>query len=227
MRTASVRRPRCTRKAVERAGHGADRLLHEAHLLVEVGVAHDHRAADDVGVPAEVLRRRVHHGVGAVLERALVDRSGEGVVDRDERVAPARHHGGDVDDVEQRVGRRLDPDQPRVVGHRGGERVEVGLVDHRVAQAPAREHLVDEAEGAAVEVGGDDDVVAGLARRRERARGWRPSPRRRPCRGRPRARPARSPARGASGWRRARSRSPPRPRRRRAARRSTSGGWRG
>jgi hypothetical protein len=150
-------------EAVERAGHGADRLLHEAHLLVHVGVAHDHGAPDDVGVPPEVLRGGVHDGVGAVLERALVDRRGEGVVDRDDRVAPASDDRGDVDDVEQRVGRRLDPDQARVGAHSSGHRVDVGLVDHRVAQAPAREDLVDEAVGAAIEVGGNDDVVAGRA----------------------------------------------------------------
>ena len=46
------------------------------------------------------------------------------------------------------------------------DRVEVGLVDHVVLEAPAREHLVDEPVGAAVEVVGDDDVVARARRPR-------------------------------------------------------------
>ena len=39
-------------------------------------------------------------------------------------------------------------------------RVEVGLVDQVVVQAPAAQDLVDEAVGAAVEVAGQDDVRA-------------------------------------------------------------------
>ena len=39
MRRCSVRRPRWTRKQSNGPGHGADRVLHEAHLLVELGVA--------------------------------------------------------------------------------------------------------------------------------------------------------------------------------------------
>jgi hypothetical protein len=50
---------------------------------VPVGIARDRGAADRVGVPAEVLRRRVHDEVGALLEQALVDRRGERVVDRE------------------------------------------------------------------------------------------------------------------------------------------------
>ena len=81
--------PAVHEEAVERARDRADGVLHEAHALVDLGVAHDHRAADRVGVPAEVLGHRVHHGVGAELQRALVDRRGERVVDGDERVAPS------------------------------------------------------------------------------------------------------------------------------------------
>ena len=40
------------------------------------------------------------------------------------------------------------------VADRGGQRVEVALVDHRGLEAPAGQHLVHEAERAAVEVAG-------------------------------------------------------------------------
>ena len=82
---------------------------------------------------------------------------------------PASHDARDVDDVQQRVGRRLDPDQPRLVAHRGGDGVEVGLVDEGVAQAPARQDLVDEPVRAAVEVVRQHDVVARRADRGETA----------------------------------------------------------
>src|SRR5215211_6320424 len=45
--------------------------------------------------------------------------------------------------------------------------VGVGLVDQVEGQAPARENLVHEPEGAAVEIAGEDDVVAGLTHGRE------------------------------------------------------------
>ena len=74
--------------------------------------------ADDVGVAAEVLRRRVEDDVGPELERPLEVRRGEGVVDDDEharasgRAAEARL---DVDDVQQRVRRGLEPDDARAL----------------------------------------------------------------------------------------------------------------
>ena len=52
------------------------------------------------------------------LQRTLVGRRGERVVDGDQRAAAAGDDALDVDHVEQRVGRRLDPDQARVVADR-------------------------------------------------------------------------------------------------------------
>ena len=128
-----------------------------------LGAPGNRRAADDVGVAAEVLGRRMHDEVGAELQRALVDRRRERVVDGDERAALARHDAGDVDDVQRRVGRRLDPDQARLLAHRPLEGVEVRLVDQVIADPEARQDLVDEPVRAAVEVLRQDDVGAGLA----------------------------------------------------------------
>ncbi len=82
--------PAVHEEAVERPRHGADRVLDEAQALVSLCVAGDDGAADDVGVAAEVLGRRVHDEVGAELERPLVDRRGERVVDGDERALRLR-----------------------------------------------------------------------------------------------------------------------------------------
>ena len=95
----------------------------------------------------------MHDEVGAVGERVLVDGCREGVVDRHQRVAAGRHDGVDVDDVEPWVGGCLDPDQTRVVADRARQRVRIGLVDEVVAEAPAGHDLVDQAVGAAVQVG--------------------------------------------------------------------------
>ena len=66
---------------VERPGHRADRVLGERQLLGELVVAGDERAADDVGVAAEVLGGGVQHDVRAQRERLLQVGRGEGVVD--------------------------------------------------------------------------------------------------------------------------------------------------
>ena len=117
--------------------------------------------------PAGVLGRGVHHHVGPEGERLLEVRRGEGVVHHQQRPGVVGDGGerGDVTDVEQRVGGRLDPDDLRA---RGDRRCRRGGVVHgggRVLQAPARGDLVDQPVGAAVRVVGDDDVVAGHAHR--------------------------------------------------------------
>src|SRR5581483_1359055 len=53
---------------------------------------------------------------------------------------------------------------PRLRPDRGADRLEVGLVDEVEAEPEAGEDLVHQAVGAAVEVGGQDQVVAGAAR---------------------------------------------------------------
>ena len=74
----------------------------------------DERAGEHVGVAAEILRRRVHHEIGAERERPRVDRRRARRVDCEPRAARVRELGdrGDVGDVPRRVRRRLDPDEP-------------------------------------------------------------------------------------------------------------------
>ena len=123
-------------EAVERAGHRAHPVLSEraARQLVVVG---DERAADDVGVPTEVLRRGVHDDVRAQRERRLQVGRGEGVVD-DQRGSCSRdvRERRDVGDAEQRVGRRLAPEDLGVRPHRRAHGVDVGRVDRGVLDAP-------------------------------------------------------------------------------------------
>ena len=73
----------------------------------------DDGAEEHVAVAGEVLRHRVHDDVGAVLERALEQRGREGVVDdrEDPALAGRREQRGQVGDLEQGVGRRLEPEQ--------------------------------------------------------------------------------------------------------------------
>ena len=106
--------------AVERGRHGTGRVLDEAQALGEVVVVDGDEPADHVAVAAEVLGGRVHHDVGAERQRLLQVGSGERVVDHHQGAAVVGHlgDGRDVDARQQRVGRRLQPHQRRVVGPR-------------------------------------------------------------------------------------------------------------
>src|SRR5262245_1947969 len=151
--------------AVERPRNGAERLLQEEQPLRHGRVVRGEEAADQVGVAAEVLRRRVQDDVGAERERLLQVRRGERIVGDDHRADGVRRLGGgaDVDDVQHRVRRRLEPDNARALVEVRGE-VLVDLLGlhplELVALRPVdlREHAVD----TAVDVGHGDDAVAGL-----------------------------------------------------------------
>ncbi len=93
--------------AVERRRYGAGGVLQVSHLLGEAVVVDGEEPADDVAVPAEVLRRRVDDDVGPEGEWLLEVRRGERVVDDDTRPAVVGEGGDrlDVDAAEQRVGR--------------------------------------------------------------------------------------------------------------------------
>ena len=76
-----------------------------------------------------------------------------------------RGDGLDVGDAEQRVGRGLDPHHPGLGAHRRTHRLDVGDGGDRVLHPPGPRDLVEQAVGAAVGVGRDDDVVAGREQR--------------------------------------------------------------
>ena len=123
----------------------------------------------------------------------------ERIVNHDEDPAPAcrRDHGGDIDELQQRIRRRLDPDHARLRPDRGRgglrvREVRKGEVELRRAAA----HPLEQAEAAAVEIVHRDHVIAGVdaaraasrsppCRTRRRNRGCRPRGRRcsarRPC----------------------------------------------
>ena len=100
----------------------------------------------------------MHDEVGPQLERALVGGRGERVVDRDEGAPPPGDDTGDIDHVELGIGRTLDPDQSRVITDGTFERAEVGLIDQVVLEPPAGHDLVDQPEGAAIQIAGEHDV---------------------------------------------------------------------
>src|SRR6478672_10880022 len=71
--------------AVERPGHGAEGLLQEREPFRDGWIVRCREAADDVGMAAEIFRRRMDDDVRAELQRALEERRRERVVDDEDR----------------------------------------------------------------------------------------------------------------------------------------------
>ena len=109
-------------KAVERTADAADRILQKTQPLGQVGaLADDGHPADHVRVPIEVLGHRMHDNVETQFQRALHVGRGKRVVGYRNQPVLARERGQrfQIGQLEQRVGRRLDPHHPRV-GANGG-----------------------------------------------------------------------------------------------------------
>ena len=151
---------------IHRSGNRPDRELQEADLACQFIVVEHDSTAQNIGVPAKILRRRVGDDVGAERERVLQIGRCEGVVDDDENTGCMADlgEGRNVADLHHRIARRLNPEHlggRRDGGPNGGE---IGHIHGVEADAPRHEHPVHQAMGATVDVVAHDDVVAGLQR---------------------------------------------------------------
>ena len=113
--------------------------------------------------------------IGTQIQRLLQRRRCEGVVHQELHGMLGNHlcHGRDIGDAQQRIGGCLQPDQLGLGGDGGANGVDVGHRNRCVANSPLREHLVDQPEGAAIGVVGDDQVIAGAQQRAQHAVGGR------------------------------------------------------
>ena len=126
---------------VERRQARPGRAQHRKHLFTNQSARAEDGAAEHSSLAVEVLRRRVNHGVDAELERPLQHRRAEAVVDHGERAdfASQGREGGEVDDIHQRIRRRLAIEQARARCHRRapGHRIDGVDVAHVDAEAPS------------------------------------------------------------------------------------------
>ncbi len=153
-------------EAVERRAGEAEAVRPPGETLDDGRVFRDDRAADDVAVAVDVLRRRMHDDVGAERERPLQHRRQERVVDdaaRADRVRGLRDVA-DVGDAQQRVRWRLDPDDIWFLRECFGELRRIGQVGEDHAEAAFPRPRIEQAPGAAVA------IVRGHARVRRPAR---------------------------------------------------------
>lgn len=152
---------------------GRLRELGEARrVLAPVELARvDDDTANGRAVAADPLGRRVDDNVRTVLDRlAEVAARTEGVVDNDGDALLVRGLGDrlKVGDVEARVADRLEVDGLGLVVDRGGNVLGLVAGDKLGRDAETGEDDLELVVGAAVEVGGSDNVVAGV---RERSNG--------------------------------------------------------
>jgi hypothetical protein len=152
----------------------ARRVLQEAQAIREIDVIpHDRHATDQVGMAAQVLGRRVHHDVGAELQRPRQHRRGEGVVHDQQRSVRVGRLGGrpDVDDFQHRVGRRLDPDQACLGAHGLLQRPRL-LDGHEAEPQPGGSlpHPAEQSKGPAVQVVAGHHVRTAVQQLQQRCR---------------------------------------------------------
>ena len=149
----------------ERGGVGRrDRARARAELeqpLVVFLAPADEDAEQQVVMAAQELRGAVQHEVRAVLERPHVDRRGSGGVH--EHGCRARRGCSEVGEGQERVRRRLEPDQ---IG--AGRRRRVWS-NSRGRQPPAPE-IADQHSHAVVRIGGDRDSLSLTQQAQQRCR---------------------------------------------------------
>jgi hypothetical protein len=109
-------------------------------------------------VSADELGRTVHDRRGAEFQRLLQDRGGQRVVHdrRDAARVRCSEDAPQVDDAEQRVDRRLDPEHVRLLDP-GQDRIGVGQVNGQRRQPALRGQLGQQTAGTGVRVGRQHD----------------------------------------------------------------------
>ena len=128
--------------------------------------------AEHAALAVNVLGRRIDDDVGAELERALVERRREHVVDDELGAGRVRDlgHRGDVVDLQGRIGRRLHEEHLGVLRHRLLPLVDVLAVDQREGDAEAREPFLDHPAAGAEQGLRRDHMVAQADEAHQRGR---------------------------------------------------------
>ena len=143
---------------VARVGLIVERMLSRGPVET---AAVDHHPADAGAVAAEPFREGMDNNIGAEVQRLGQVRGRKCRVDneRDAVVMGDFGHRLKIDDLEGRVGDRLDKKRPCLLVDRLGKVLRIVGVDQLHLDAEGRQDVVELRVGAAVEVAGADDVV--------------------------------------------------------------------
>ena len=157
MRSASVLMPRSVRKQSNGLGTPPTAFCRKASCSCELGVlAHDGGAADDIRMAVQILGGRVHDDVEADAPAAAAPTGEAKVLSHTERMpAPARQlrDSREIDELQQRIGRRLDPDSAYSAGSPAPELcVSVRSTKRDLQARRALAHALEEAVAAAIQI---------------------------------------------------------------------------
>jgi hypothetical protein len=130
---------------------------------VEGAAVHD-QPAHGIAVAAEELGQRMHHDVGAVVDRPAQIGGGERVVDDERNSGALRHRGNrrDVGDDAARIGDRLDEDRLGLGRDGALESPDVVRIGPHHVPAEVLEGVIELVDRAAVELLGRDELLARL-----------------------------------------------------------------
>ena len=172
------------------AGIGLGELGELAGGVPVEPAAIDDDAADRDAVAADPFGRGVHHEIGAELDRSAEERRRKGVVDQSGILASCAilRDRRNIQHFKPGIADGLADHEPRIRLDRRAEFIERARLDEGGGDAEARQRVRQQVDGAAIERGGGDDVVAGVERGSRSPDASRPC--RSPCRSRRRRLPA-------------------------------------
>src|SRR5690606_23055906 len=155
---ASAQRP-CVERRKSRAGmprKGAD--------LVDEAPYPDNDAAHRTSLTVDILRRRVHHQIGAESHGLLEGRRCEYVIDEQNDIPRATESRQllQVDQIQRRVRGRLDENDSRIGSKSGFPRADIRRNRIRVLDSPSRKNPLKDLMGGSEQGAGCEDVVTAV-----------------------------------------------------------------
>ena len=148
---------------IERAHRGPG-VAHERHQMLGIELpGRQHRTTECTSLPVDMLRRGIDDDVGTMDQGPLKHGGGEDVVDDDlrTRLVGELAYGRDVDELERGVRRGLEEDGGSTRRKCGLPLREVGSVDKRRLDPPARQKLGDDEMTRAEQCARGDNALPG------------------------------------------------------------------
>src|SRR5437870_443313 len=149
-------------KTIERPRDCADRVLQECNLIAQFLVFTDNdNTANHIGMSAQIFRGRVNHEIETKFDRPLNPRAGKRVVRNRNDVLFARNFRNrfQVDNLEQRITWRLNPDHPRVRFDFALKYVRVRKIDKgKIEISRPAAHALKKAKCTAIEIVAHDNM---------------------------------------------------------------------
>lgn len=143
----------------------AGRVDGEVHLIAKSRVVASDDASHDVVVARKVLGARLVHDIGAELQRVAEHGREHRVVHDHESLGvglvDGLGNGGDIDDLDQRVGRCLEEDHGRLVSNDVLNLLDGGGVNVMNDDALVGSKVRQQTVGTSVQVISGDDLVSG------------------------------------------------------------------